>query len=138
VNADGLDHVNLRIAADGLDDARAFYADGLGFELENVDRFSDGDKPFFDVRLSPGSVLHLWPSEEFDRPGDGRENFDHICVRLDEPIDGIEETLDDARIAVENRLDDPLGATGTGPSLYVRDPFGYLIELKVGRGGPAD
>ncbi len=127
MQADGIDHLNLRIPADGVDRATAFYRDALGFEIEGFDRYPD-EKPFFDVRLTAGSVLHLWPTDDFEKPT--RENFDHVCLRLRDDVESIESTLDDAGIAVENRSE-PLGATGVAPAVYVRDPFGYRIELKT-------
>jgi catechol 2,3-dioxygenase-like lactoylglutathione lyase family enzyme len=33
-------------------------------------------------------------------------------------------------VAVEGEVVERRGAYGTGPSLYLRDPDGYLIELK--------
>ncbi|UIP00106.1 VOC family protein [Halobaculum sp. CBA1158] len=123
-----IDHVNLRIPADGLDDARAFYADGLGLELEGVERFESGDKPFFDVRLSPAHVIHLWPTESFEPPT--ATNYDHVALVVDESVETVIDRLDDAGIGVEKRLDAPLGATGEAAAVYVRDPFGYRVELK--------
>lgn len=123
-----IDHVNLRIPADGLADARDFYADALGFELAGVDRFEAGEKPFFDVRLAPEHVIHLWPTDEFDAPG--ATNYDHVALVVDEDIESVRETLDDAGVAVERELDSPLGATGEAGAVYVRDPFGYRVELK--------
>ena len=34
------------------------------------------------------------------------------------------------RVPVEGEVVERRGAYGTGPSLYLRDPDGYLIELK--------
>jgi catechol 2,3-dioxygenase-like lactoylglutathione lyase family enzyme len=127
-----IDHVNLRIPADGLSDARAFYADALGFELEGVERFETGEKPFFDVRLAPAHVIHLWPTKEFDAPE--ATNYDHVALVVEEPLEAVKATLTDAGVEVEQELDSPLGATGEAGAVYVRDPFGYRVELKE----PAD
>jgi catechol 2,3-dioxygenase-like lactoylglutathione lyase family enzyme len=129
VNVTTIDHVNLRIPADGVDSAVDFYRDRLGFEIEHLDACRAGEQSFFDVRLAPAHVIHLWPTEAFDPP-DG-ENFDHVALLVDEPIEEIESALDDAGVAVVNRLDAPLGATGEAPAVYVEDPFGYRIELKT-------
>lgn len=128
VNVRTIDHVNLRIPADGLSDARAFYVDALGFELEGVDRFEAGEKPFFDVRLAPEHVIHLWPTDGFDAPD--ATNYDHVALVVDERIEAVTEQLADAGIEVERELDGPLGATGEASAVYVRDPFGYRVELK--------
>ncbi|MFC7069890.1 VOC family protein [Halobaculum lipolyticum] len=128
MNVRTIDHVNLRIPADGLAAARAFYADGLGFELEGVDRFESGAKPFFDVRLAPAHVIHLWPTEEFAAPA--ATNYDHVALVVEEDVETVTADLADAGIAVERELDSPLGATGEAGAVYVRDPFGYRVELK--------
>lgn len=128
MNARHIDHVNLRIPADGIDDAKAFYGDQLGFGIEDS-RYETDEKPFFDARLSPTGVVHLWPSEDFEPPTE--TNFNHVCVVLDESIETIESTLEAAGVEIETRLDSPRGATGEAPSVYVRDPFGYRIELKT-------
>jgi catechol 2,3-dioxygenase-like lactoylglutathione lyase family enzyme len=123
-----IDHVNLRIPADGVDDAREFYGEQLGFEIED-DQYAAGEKPFFDVRLTPEAVVHLWPTEEFEPPA--ATNYDHVAVLVEESIGEIEAELDAAGVEIEQTLDDPLGATGEAPAVYVRDPFGYRVELKA-------
>ena len=128
MDARAIDHVNLRIPEHGADDAVAFYRDGLGFEIEGRDRYEAGEKPFFDVRLTPAAVIHLWPTPEFDRPE--ATNYDHVAITVAESIETIRETLAAADVAVEHELESPLGATGEAPAVYVRDPFGYRVELK--------
>ncbi|KPN31891.1 hypothetical protein SY89_02648 [Halolamina pelagica] len=61
-----LDHANLTIPADRVDDAVAFYRDALGFDLEDLDAYRAGDRPIFSIRLSATSLIHVRPSEEFD------------------------------------------------------------------------
>lgn len=123
-----LDHVNLRIPEDGVDDARAFYGDALGFEIEDA-RYTAGEKPFFDVRLSATGVIHLWPTDSFEPPE--ATNYDHVAVVVNESVDAIESELAAAGIEIEKTLDSPLGATGEASAVYVRDPFGYRVELKA-------
>jgi catechol 2,3-dioxygenase-like lactoylglutathione lyase family enzyme len=128
VNVTSIDHVNLRIPDDGVEDALEFYRDGLGLEIEGLDRYEAGEKPFFDLRLTPAHVIHLWPTPKFDPPE--ATNYDHIALLVDSSIETITDDLADAGIDVEHRLDNPLGATGEAPAVYVRDPFGYRVELK--------
>jgi len=123
-----IDHVNLRIPADGVDDAREFYRDRLGFGIEDAQYAAD-EKPFFDVRLTPTAVVHLWPTDEFEPPT--ATNYDHVALVVEESIEELEAELDEAGVEVEQRMDSPLGATGTAPAVYVRDPFGYRVELKA-------
>ena len=129
MDATAIDHVNLRIPADGVTDALGFYRDALGFEIEGLDRYRADEKPFFDVRLTPAHVVHLWPTPEFDPPT--ATNYDHLAVLVDGDIETIHEELAAAGVDVESELDAPLGATGEAPAVYVRDPFGYRVELKA-------
>lgn len=130
MDATAIDHVNLKIPADGKADALAFYCDGLGFAADRLDAFESGEKPFFSIRLTAGSVLHLWPDAAFEPPTGA--NFDHVAIRLDATVGEIEQTLAAADIEVDRSFE-PLGATGTGPAVYVEDPFGYRLELKAER-----
>ena len=93
-----------------------------------MDRCESGEKPVFSVRLAPGAVSHLEHDEVFEPPS--RTDYDHIAVRIDDSIDGIQRELEAAGIEVDRRLD-PLGATGVAPAVYITDPFGYPIELKA-------
>ena len=124
-----IDHVNLRVPAAGVDEATAFYGDRLGFAVEGLDRYRDGERSFFDVRLTPGAVVHLWPTDAFEPPsGDG---FDHLALRVEADREAVVERLSAAGVDVEMELDAPLGATGRAPAVYVEDPFGYRSELKT-------
>jgi catechol 2,3-dioxygenase-like lactoylglutathione lyase family enzyme len=68
-------------------------------------------------------------------PGVEGRNLDHFCFRV-EPFDeaAIRRQLDAHGVAagpVESRY----GAEGVGPSLYVTDPEGNVVELKGPAGG---
>ena len=67
-------------------------------------------------------------------PGEEMRNLDHFCVRI-EPFDEdeIRRVLGESGIEAgptERRY----GAQGTGPSIYIQDPDGNVVELK-GPGG---
>jgi len=125
-----IDHVNLRIPTDGVEAALDFYRDRLGFAIEGLDRYREGDQSFFDVRLAPEHVVHLWPTDEFEPPSGN--SYNHLALVVEADIDAVKEALSAADVAVESELESPLGATGRAPSVYVEDPFGYLVELKAG------
>jgi catechol 2,3-dioxygenase-like lactoylglutathione lyase family enzyme len=111
-----IDHVNLRVPTDGIDAATDFYGDALGFAIEGLERFREGEQSFFDVRLAPGHVVHLWPTGEFEPPsGNG---FNHVALRVDADRETVVERLAAAGVDVEMELDAPLGATGRAPSVY--------------------
>jgi len=132
VNPHHLDHANLRIPEDRVDDAVAFYRDALGFPLEDLDAYRAGDRPIFSVRLSETSIIHISPSESFEAPAE--QNFDHVAIVVEEGIEQVKQELAAAGVDIE-RESTPKGATGSAPAVYVRDPFGYRLELKtVGSG----
>ncbi len=128
MHARHIDHINLRIPPDGIDDAREFYGEKLGFGIEET-LYETGAKPFFDVRLSPTAVIHLWPTDEFAPPV--ATNYDHVAVVVEESDEEIETELESAGVAIETVLDSPLGAVGESAAVYVRDPFGYRVEIKT-------
>lgn len=132
MNGTEIDHVKLRIPSDGIDTAIEFYRDSLGFEIEGMDLYESGEKPFFSARLAAGGVIHLQPDAQGERPGEENGGYDHVAVRVDDTIEGIERELTAAGVPIDRRLD-PLGATGVAPAVYVTDPFGYRIELKAER-----
>ena len=128
-----LDHVVLRVP--DMDKALAFYRGILGAEVERrIEKFGI-------VQLRAGqSLIDLvdvgteWLRAEGAKPftPDAR-NVDHVCLRI-EPFDegAIEKYLIDNGVEIGER-GIRYGAQGNGPSVYVRDPFGTVIELK----GPA-
>lgn len=129
----GLDHVVLRVA--DLPRSRAFYCGVLG---ATVERWQEGPG-LLQLRVG-AAMIDLVPLDgELGREGGappGREgrNMHHFCLR----IDPFEEAALRAHLlshgvalgAVAQRY----GAEGKGPSLYVTDPDGNLVELK----GPAE
>ena len=127
MRARAIDHVNFRIPADGLADAREFYVDRLGFAMEGTELYERGEKPFVSIRLAPEHTLHLLPTDDFEPPN--RTGYDHVAIVVEEGIDAIRERLDVAAVDVEKDFV-PLGATGEAPAVYVTDPFGYRVELK--------
>jgi len=128
-----IDHVVLRVV--DLDRALAFYRDVLGCPLER--RQDDIGL----VQLRAGrSLIDLVPIDGvLGRAGgaaagaEGR-NVDHFCVRV-EPFDEAAIRAHLHAHAVEaGEVARRFGAEGEGPSLYIQDPDGNVIELK----GPAD
>lgn len=124
-----IDHVNLRIPPDGIDAAVGFYGDQLGFTIEGVERHKRGEQSFFDVRLTPVHVIHLWPTAAFEPPSG--DNFNHVALKTEADIETVKEHLTASDISITSEHESPLGATGRAPAVYVEDPFGYQIELKA-------
>ena len=116
-----LDHLVLRVA--DADRMVRFYCDVLGCTVER--RVDDIGL----VQLRAGrSLIDLVPAQ--GELADGGRNLDHFCVRV-EPFDAaaIVRHLEAHGVApgpVESRY----GAEGTGPSIYLSDPEGNVVELK--------
>ena len=125
----GIDHVVLRVR--DLDRALAFYCGVLGCRIDNRQ-----DKIGLVQLRAGGSLIDLVPLDgklgRMGGAGPGREgrNMDHFCLRI-APFDG-EAILAWLRAngldpgTVESRY----GAEGEGPSIYVTDPDGTMVELK--------
>jgi catechol 2,3-dioxygenase-like lactoylglutathione lyase family enzyme len=129
-----LDHLVLRVV-----DLRAmmdFYTGVLGCKVEKVQE----DLGLYQLRAG-AALIDLVPVDgPLGRKGGGApgtegRNLDHFCLRI-EPFDA------EAIIAhLQAHGADPApvasryGAEGQGPSIYVADPEGNVVELK-GPPGP--
>jgi glyoxylase I family protein len=114
----GLDHIVLRVR--DQDAAQRFYIDVLGCTLDHVNaRISL-------VQLRFGEqLIDLLPG----RPS--AEGLDHFCLSIRcSDLGAVRKALADRGVSLEGEVVERRGAYGTGPSLYLRDPDGYLIELK--------
>jgi len=112
-----------------------FYCEALGCTVE---RRQDAIGL---IQLRAGrSILDLVPVDsELGRiggsaPGKDARNLDHFCFRV-EPFDepSIRRHLEARGIEV-GAVAQRFGAEGAGPSLYITDPEGNVVELK----GPPD
>lgn len=124
-----LDHFVLRVRE--LDRALVFYRDLLGLEVLFLDEFRSGQRPFVSVRIG-GQLLDLVPDPQF--PGaqaDPRAGFLHFCLLVDAKLEDLVPRLRERGVSVlEEQPAWRMGARGWGWSIYVRDPDGYVVELK--------
>ena len=114
-----IDHIVLKVR--DMDRALAFYCDFLGCEVER--RIESIGL----VQMRAGAcMIDLVPRKDADEGA----NMDHFCLRI--------EPWDEAVIAAELRgfgIEAPdavsrYGAEGDGPSIYINDPDGNVVELK--------
>ena len=118
----GLDHVVLRVADQAA--SRRFYEDVLGCTLEFI------NEPIRLVQLRFGDALiDLLPADG-PPPPHGR-GMDHVClsIRCDD-LEAAAKRLRARGVDVDGDVRQRRGAWGVGPSIYLRDPDGYQIELK--------
>jgi len=129
IGISAIDHVVLRVV--NLDSMLRFYVEALGCRVERR------DDAIGLVQLRAGSSLvDLVPVEsKLGRLGggvplpDGR-NLDHVCFRVAQfDEDAIRRRL--ARFGFSaGPVEQRYGAEGMGPSMYVPDPEGNIVELK--------
>lgn len=128
MNAEWIDHLNIRVPADRIDEFVALYGDSLGFEIEHLEDYRAGETGFFYLRLAENSVFHVSPTDSFTEPDN--QAFNHVALFVDEPRETVRERLAASDAEIVDVVDERLGATGAFPSIYFEDPFGYLVEIK--------
>jgi catechol 2,3-dioxygenase-like lactoylglutathione lyase family enzyme len=125
----GLDHVVVRVA--DLDRAIGFYQGVLGCAMEReiealgLHQLRAGNA-LVDLVTLDGPLGRAGGAP----PGPEGRNVDHFCLRI-EPFDeaALRRHLE-AHGVEPGDVGDRYGADGTGPSMYVRDPDGNVVELK--------
>ena len=124
-----LDHVVLRVT--NISRLTRFYCDVLGCSVER-------DRPelgLTQLRAGVSLVDLVAVDSELGKaggaaPGKTRRNMDHLCLRI-EPFDEnalIAHLVSNGVAVGEIKL--RFGADGYGPSLYISDPEGNVVELK--------
>lgn len=128
----GIDHVVIR--AKDIGTMLDFYQRVLGCTMERAIE-SIG---LFQLRAGRSLIDLVDVDGELGRkggaaPGQDARNMDHLCIRVDpwdpDAIHGYLKTAGVDAGPVETRN----GAEGEGPSIYLDDPEGNMVELK----GPA-
>jgi glyoxylase I family protein len=124
-----IDHLVLRVV--DLERMLRFYCDALGCSVERR------QEALGLVQLRAGrSLLDLVPvsgrlgAAGGSAPGREGRNLDHFCFRV-EPFDeaAIRRQLQ-AQGVEAGPVESRYGAEGTGPSIYITDPEGNVVELK--------
>ena len=124
----GADHANWQIK--DVEESLGFYRDILGLETFGLREYREGERSFVSVRVSPTFTLHLRPNPNQDFGYVGSQDHLALVVEGVGP-DDLKNRLSAAGLEIERSFGSALGARGDGPALYVRDPDGYLIELKL-------
>ena len=129
INITHIDHVVIRV--NNLDKMIEFYRDVLGCKLER----GPGEGRLAQLRAGLSLVDLVDSSGPIGRQGGTMAdhtapNMDHVCFQLDPwNTAAIQEQL--RRHEVEfGDVGDRYGASGVGPSIYLKDPEGNTVELK--------
>ena len=118
-----LDHVVLRVRDQAA--SQRFYTEVLGLTLDFV------NEPIKLVQLRCGRhLVDLLPLEAGEPP-EPTARVDHIClsIRCDD-LPAAVAYLAAHGVPVDGGIVSRRGAFGQGPSIYIRDPDGYRLELK--------
>ena len=121
------DHTNWWVKDVGR--SLGFYRDVLGLEPFGLEAYERGEHPLVSLRVTPEFILHLRPDPTFESVSTG--GYDHLALVVEDTTpEALAEHLTDAGVEIESTSRNVIGARGSGQALYVRDPDGYLIELK--------
>jgi glyoxylase I family protein len=121
----GFDHVVLRVRDQAA--SVRFYRDVLGCGLDRVnERIS-----LVHLRFGDQFIDLVPASEPPPQSTDAQQGMDHFClsIRCDD-LDALAASFRERGVTVEGSVVRRYGAYGDGPSLYLRDPDGYKVELK--------
>lgn len=124
-----LDHLVLRVT--DIQRMMDFYIGILGCTLEKINEPAG----LYQLRAG-GSLIDLVPVDGKiglmggTAPGKEGRNLDHFCLSID-PFDAEElKTYLHGKNIDPGEVQDRYGAEGNGPSIYLTDPEGNVVELK--------
>ncbi len=124
-----IDHLVLRVS--NLQPMLDFYVGVLGCSLEREQEALG----LYQLRAGASLIDLITIDGELGRmggaaPGPEGRNLDHFCLRIDD-FDGEEISRHLNASGVEaGAIESRYGAEGQGPSIYVTDPEGNVVELK--------
>lgn len=126
IRINGIDHVVLKVT--DVQRTIAFFESVLGARLERI----------FDalgvhqIRCGANLVdLQTLPPGETLPPPDQR-GIEHLCLSVEADLDALVASLKSMAIPIIRGPIEVYGARGFGTSVYIADPDGYEIELKLG------
>ncbi|KWE58143.1 lactoylglutathione lyase [Burkholderia ubonensis] len=124
----GIDHVVLRVT--DMAAMTGFYCDAVGCRVER----EQPELGLVQLRAGDALIDLLAVGGTLDRPDSGPpgagRNLDHLCLRV-EPFDPQALAAHfTAHGAPPGAPEERYGADGYGPSIYLFDPEGNMLELK--------
>ncbi len=128
-----IDHVVLRVR--DVAAMQAFYCDVLGCTIER----RQDEIGLLQLRAGHSLIDLVGVDGKLGRlggaaPGPEGHNMDHLCLRVDGfDVDAMRTWLEAHGVRIGEH-GSRYGAEGEGPSLYLDDPEGNMLELK----GPPD
>jgi glyoxylase I family protein len=125
----GIDHVVLRVG--DMSRALHFYCDVLGCSEERrLDALGlvqlRAGRNLIDLLDVAGPLGRLGGAPA----GEGGRNVDHVCLRIATFDQSALRAHLEAHGVAPGDVGERYGADGNGPSMYIRDPDGNVVELK--------
>jgi len=121
----GIDHVVLRVT--DMERTVGFYRDVLGLRVERIfERIG-----LYQIRCG-GNLIDLvamTPGETLPPPA--ARGIEHLCLSVEADLDELIAHVESKGSPVFRGPMEVYGARGFGTSIYIHDPDGYEIELKV-------
>lgn len=125
-----MDHIVLNV--EDIDRSLDFYTQVLGLEPERVDQFRRGEVRFPSVRVSPETVIDLFPMQAGEvRARSGLHNMNHFTMVVDATdFEGFQKHLTEHGVTIAEGPGRRWGARGNGLSVYFNDPDGNRVEVR--------
>lgn len=120
----GLDHVVLRVR--DTDRMIAFYRDVLGCSVER-ELIGIG---LVQLRAGASLIDLIAIGTGPHPPPAGAGNMDHFCLRVETFDEDLIRRHLESHGIVPGQVESRYGAEGQGPSIYIHDPEGNMVELK--------
>lgn len=122
----GVDHLVLKVS--DIERTVAFYESVLGLRVERI--FNKIHLRQIRCGVNLIDLISLQPGETLPPPE--QRGIEHFCLSIEADMDALLESLRAMSVAVIRGPMEVYGARGFGSSVYIADPDGYEIELKVG------
>jgi glyoxylase I family protein len=134
-----LDHIVLNYKDDGSFNAMfQFYTEVLGCSVDSQDDIGRMGGKLTHLRAGPNTMIDLMKLGESNDNGNEAElvstithtNLNHFCLRIDTfDSEALEAYFKEEKFPIQSQ-GLRQGAEGVGPSIYIQDPLGNVVELK--------
>jgi glyoxylase I family protein len=125
----GIDHVVLRVR--DVPRMQRFYCDVLGCSVEKV----QAEIGLTQLRAGRALIDLVDVAGKLGRmggapPGAEGRNMDHLCLRVERLEGAAMRAWLESKAVAPGEIVSRYGAEGEGPSMYITDPEGNVVELK--------
>ncbi len=126
------DHIVLNVV--DVEEMLKFYTEILQLPGERLEKYAAGEVPFPSVRLSPDSIIDLFPKKMWERLSPEevcRPNLNHFCLATDVAnAKALQQRLKEKGVSISEGPVKRWGAHGSGTSIYFSDPEGNTVEVR--------